>query len=528
MRRCSVSAGSVTRAAYRPTLGRSKDVGAPEVDALGASLRLAEREAARGFQQLIGEGGDFSTRLAVVQRTAALVEGHVGHASLMMMSQFDDKQRAALRPAIEAASQQILLIKRWIDGRSGNAAMKEAFRSVVFAANGVRARVGLDAVDLDEARGFPERAFEAETKERGDMQAVAGQCVAGFRRLSSEMMSGVMQWFELARREEQHQPSFLASLAIALIKTAAGDLGGLLATKLFEVAEDEEIKGAIQMLLKKGASESSKLFAQPVLDRAIAESAKEPTRPHLKALLYVQGGLTEICSRMEHEHVTKLHEQVAAGELSIPQVKGLETTALKAAKSARDIMSVRAATDWARYVAQSSLTGKREHGAAHPTGKSVSTELTALDGYFGSSFDRDGTGPAERRSREGSAGMLYVFASTFGPDTGRGRILGGPPTINQIHVNGLNREMAELILSDPSVKTLDDVKVPKEVHIKFQVHLGRATYRYPGLVLAIDETGRIRDFTTKPDEGTQPRTRGDVNLWWDMFRRLPISTSLVG
>src|SRR5262249_46035124 len=136
-------------AAFHSTLD---DDGQSEVAALEASMKLATADAENMFQLLV----DDQPREAMVTSAKALMQVHIDHINLLLPSLGDDKKQGT-QPAIEALSQKVLLIIRWINGRQGNAQITEHFSSVVAATNKMRQEIGLDAVDLHEAKDFPER-----------------------------------------------------------------------------------------------------------------------------------------------------------------------------------------------------------------------------------------------------------------------------------------------------------------------------------------------------------------------------------
>lgn len=397
--------------------------------------------------------------------------------------------------------------------------MTTAFANAVAVANGARAGVGLGAVELEAARGFPEREEKEEKGETKAMTQATGDFADAWQNLELAMQEGVDRWFALASRTDQEHPSFLSSLASALITAALGNFGGLVAKALFEVAQGDKVKAAAQELVSNVVSDSAQAILGPALNAAIAESG---SGSNLKALLYVRGGLKQICRGLKTAAVKKLNEQVAADMLSIAEVQGLEAAARRSEKTATDRLAHQSAVDWVRYVAQSSLRGSVDRGdahVAHPNGTSVSNPVTNLSGYYGrylSDYDR------RPGNREGTAGVLRVHARTHTHDISPSY----EPAIMRVEVNGMDSAMAEMLLDDPDIKTLDELKVPKEVHIEIGPHRRDAR---PRVKLAVDELGHIKDFDAPPSKYHEfaPIPGNDLNAWWNIFRRLPLSKSLI-
>jgi hypothetical protein len=184
-----------------------------------------------------------------------------------------------------------------------------------------------------------------------------------------------------------------------------------------------------------------------------------------------------------------LDEAVATmGELSIAKVNELEAAARGAEKTGNASLKFQSAVEWSKYMARS---GMRDESSE----KSGETKDGATDmgGYFGTYV------PSRPRQAAYRAN-----------------------NIDSIDVNGMNDEMTELLESDPSIKTLDDMKVPKEVWVQYKVHLWRADNAYPTLKFAVDEMGRVKDSLAVQDQDTDPP--GDVSVW-EQVRKLPIPKS---
>ena len=499
---------------HKSTVGRLKDEQKPEVEAVKASLNLAAIEAQRGYELLINHTGDFQARVEIVRNTSNLAYSHIGHATAMTSSGFDEKQKAQLVPATEAVSKPLLLMKRWMDKRQGNAKMVSSFANLLLAINGTRANLGLNALELNPASDFPEREEAEETLEKGAMDSAVGKFAEAWESLSAAMEEGVEQWYELAKKGDQKKPSFGQALLSALITAAAGNLLGVIAKGMITVADDDVIKQAIQDMASGIASDASQSIAGPAINEGIAKAGEDPS---LKALLFVRTGLKAMCRNLKSTNVSKLHDNVAKGKYSIAQVQGMEKCTRKTEGAAVEKLKVQSATDWVRYVAQSTL-GKKVEGGEN----SVSNEVTDLgDQYYGEVVDGGARiGKNRIGNKQGTAGMLRVEVRD-NKDWDFARESRGKLYIEKIDVNGLNPEMAKLILQD--AKTLDDVKVPKEVHIEHLVDISRGrsnTHVRPYVRMAINENGVIKH--THSDEHAPDNAASS----WELIRKLPINPGL--
>jgi hypothetical protein len=198
-------------------------------------------------------------------------------------------------------------------------------------------------------------------------------------------------------------------------------------------------------------------------------------------------------------------------------VQGLEKCARATASKAPQQVMAQAATDWVRYVAQSTLKGKRPTGQASTTRGHVSEDVTDLEGYYGKYYEGGRrTQPGWYGGNEGAAGLLRVDVQNH-DDGIAGEMT--PLRIVSVDINKLNAEMAELILSGDHIRTLDDVKVPKEVNVKFKIPHGRGKPLKPILKMAIDERGHVGAQRNVDDEGVSPPSGIEI---WDQIRRLPI------
>ena len=494
----------------KPTVGRGLDARAPEVAALKASLSLAMAESDHHLQALIGAPRDSSKRDELVAAAVEAIRPHTGHASMMMLRDFDQGQRTELTPIIEAVSAKVILLKRWIDGRTGNAQMRSRFYGVVATMNGLRDRVGLGA--LDRLTALLPEGEEAEERDEGTAMVAAKDNFAdAWNSLYHAMDEGVEHWFELAKKQKEHSPSFLEGLATALITAALGNVGGLLVKSMFSVAESQVVKAAIQELSAGVMTDASQAIINPSVSEAMSKSGSDPD---LKALLFVRGGLKQLCRELKSANITTLNNQVAAGTQSIADVQGLEKSTRAATKDATEKLKVQSAVDWARYVAQSTLGS-----ASQPVSGGVSADVTNMKNYF-SDDSRDHARHAGRASKRygdytKTAGVLNVTIYDF-DERINGRI--GVPHIEDIGINDMNAEMLELITS--KAKTLGDVKVPIELTVRFKVYTGtRSHYRHPELYMAIDERGEIRDYKIKIDEGARPPK--DTRIWAELRTLAP-------
>ena len=506
MRRYGIPAS----AAARPTIGRGKDGGAPEVAAIEASLHLAEVHAKQGFDQLAAQSGDVKARDAIVKATAAQITGHLSHANLMS-ALLDPKQKEAIKPAVEAVSTNVLLMKRWMDGRTGNKAMINTFASVLASLNGARANVGLDAVDQEQATGFPEREEAEEVVEKGNMTAAVNDCTKAWGSLSGAMQGGVDDWYELAKVAKENKPGLVDALLDGLIDGVAGLVGGGIAKRLFEVAAEEVREQLTEMsaeVMKAGLKDITKT----ALEAGKAEGGKEKD---LKALMAVRGSMKAVCRGFEGKHVEQLNAQVAAGELSIAQVNDLTAAAKAAEGKANADLRFRSATEWSKYMAQA---GVRDEATGNTgVAKDGATDMRGYYGTYHPAEPREA--PYRANNHEGAAGVLRVKVLNYEPGiNGNDDVL----SIDSLDVNGMNDEMKELLLSDESIKTLGDVKVPMEVSVKYKVPLHRATVAHPTLKFAVDEKGHVKDSMTVQDHDTDPP--GDISVW-DKIRKLPVSKS---
>jgi len=517
--------GIPAKPTFDATLGKGKDADAPEIDAIKASLQLADVQTKQGFDQLSSHAGDATGRDAIVRAVAGQIYGHISHASLMSGT-LDLNQKAAIKPNIEAVSANVLLIKRWMDGRQGNKAMIDAFSNVLLALNSARANVGLNAVDLAEAKGFPEREVAEEVVEKGKMDAAVGKFAEAWQSLESAMEEGVEQWFELAKKSENNKPSFAENLLSALITSAVGNLGGAVMKAMFQVAKDDAVMVALQDIAKGVTTDAGKTIFGPAIKEAISNSGEGVP---LRSLLFVRSGLKQICRSMKSAHVTELHDKVARGELSIAQVQGLEVAARGAEAQAQEKLKFQSATEWVRYVAQAGMRGQSQaHENGYNEGKTADG-ATDLGGFFGTAHEGGRSYPAGRtgdHENEEMAGVLRIEVRAYEQGiTGR---TSGVLDITKLDVTGLNKEMAVLILSDPSIKTLDDVKVPKMVVVEFAVPLRRASVAHPKLMFVVDERGRIRDSKTVRDERHKDVDAPENSSIWQDIRTLPVSGSASG
>lgn len=502
--------GIPAKAAADPTIGKGKDGGAPEVTAIEASLHLAEVHAKEGFDQLANQTGDVKQRDAIVKATAAKIYGHLNHA-MVMGALLDPKQKEAIKPAIEAVSTNVLLMKRWMDNRTGNKGMITAFAGVLATLNGVRADVGLDAVDQEAVKGFPEHEEAEETLEKGAMTAAVNKCTAAWTALEGAMQTGIDDWFDLAQVAKEKKPSFVATLLEGLVDGVAGLIGGELSKRLLEVAAEEVREQLIEI-----STEVMKAKLKEIATAGLEAGKKEGgAEKDLKALHAVRGSMRSLCSGFHTEHVKKLNDQVAAGELSIAQVGDLEAAANAAKEQATADLKFRSATEWAKYMARA---GVRDDA----TGNSGVTKDGATDmgGYYGTYHPAEPREPAYRaNNHEGTAGVLGVQVKNYEPGlTGQSDVL----TNLSLDLNGMNDELRDLLFSDESVKTLGDVKVPMEVSVEYKVALQRGTVAHPKLRFAVDEKGRVRDRMTVKDHDEEPP--GDISIW-DKIRQLPVPKS---
>lgn len=524
-RRVAVLRGNydVTESGHHSTLRGSAHGDTPEIDAIRASLHLAEMVASRGFQRLLGTGGDFSHRLDSVQRTATTLVGHLGHAARILAGPLDNRARAALRPAVQAASAKVLLIDLWIATREGNARMRAAYAGVVSATNRARKGVGMGELGREAAEGYPADAVKSGKAEDQQMRSALSKYYGAWDSLEEVMCSGVREWYELAKLEDQQQPSFVLSLATALLTAALGNISGLVAKGLIRAAANDRVKQAAQEVWSNTYSDTYQSILGGALNEAIEKSG---SATNLKALLYVRYGLEQICRGLRQQHCNKLSDQVAAGQHSVPDVEGLAAAVQKLEASKKAQMKFQSATEWVRYVAQSKLGGQEADGTrSEPTPDRITSPVSDLDGYFGSqSKDGEGGTPTSApRDRTGTSGMFRVYATTYGDNPAY-------PTgmaIKKLNVSGLNREMANLLVDGPEVRCLDDLKVPKEVVLEFYfATIGGPSH--PRLLLAIDEAGKVRDSkvvagvaSMVPDRNIAP------DVWWNLLRRIPISRALV-
>ncbi len=403
-------------------------------------------------------------------------------------------------------------MKRWLDGRQGNSAALKELYPILAPMNGVRERLGLGEVDLAEAKGFPEREEAEEVVEKGQMDQAARDYGEAWETLYEAMDEGVEQLYELAKKGEQNKPSFGQALLSALLTAAAGNVLGVIAKGLFAVAADDAVKAAIAELVNAVVSDTSQAVIAPAIGEVIAGAGDDVD---LKALLFVRGGLKEICRRTKSQHVKALNGKIATGKMSVAQVRGAESAVRKSEKAAMTRLKSASATDWVRYVAQSSVGGDQSKGV----GGSVSGNVTNLDNYYGESVPSGPRQAAYRRgTHEGAAGMLRVEVMTYEHS------ISGPASglvdIREINANKLNKEMAELLLAGENVKTLNDLKVPKEVHVKYKVFKGRNTYDYPTLKMVVDEDGGVQE--SLPEEGAPT----DTSVWQDI-RKAPINPSMI-
>lgn len=505
MRRFGIPAA----AAPVPTIGRGKDGGAPEVAALEASLRLAEIHAKEGFKQL-ADSKDVKQRDSIVKGTTNEIYGHLNHAFLMT-ALLDPQQKEAIKPALEAVSANVLLMKRWMDGREGNKQMIDTFARVLGSLNGARGNVGLDAVEKAEVKGFPEGEEAEEANERHDMEAAVNKCTDAWNTLSRTMETGVDDWFDLASKAKEHKPGFVDKLLEGLVDGVVGVIGGGIAKRMFEFAA-EEVKEQLTEITTEVAKAGLKEIAAPALEAGKQEGGKEPD---LKALHAVRGSMKAVCRGMQTEHVSALNKQVAAGELSIAKVNELEAATRGAEKSANADLKFRSATEWSKYMAQAGVrdtatgnTGVTPDGA---------TDMSKYYGTYHPAEPREA--PYRANNHERTAGVLRVKVLNYEPGiTGHSDVL----SIDSIDVNGMNDDMKDLLLSDESIKTLGDVKVPKEISVVYKVPLQRMTVAHPTLKFAVDEKGRVRDSMTVQDHDTDPP--GDTSIW-EKVRNLPISKS---
>jgi hypothetical protein len=488
------------------TLGKGKDAGAPEVDAIEASLHLAEVHAKQGFDQLVAQGGTVTQRDSIVKAATLQIYAHVSHATTMSNA-LDPEHRAALKPSIDAVSTNLLLMKRWMDGREGNKVMIDTFAPVLIQLNGVRNTVGLDAVDLEAAKGFPEREEAKEVNEHRDMDGAVNTYGQAWESLSRAMETGVDDWFDLAQKAKENKPSFVEKLLEGLVDGVFGIIGGKISEALFEAAAKEVKEHLIEISTEviKGGGQGILMLA---LEAGKKEGAKETD---LKALHSVRGSMKAICRGLEAQHVIALNKQRSSGELSISNVNELEAAARGAEKTANASLKFQSAVEWSKYMARAGMggeSGETKDGA------------TDMGGYYGTYVP---SGPRQAAYRannhEGTAGVLRVKVKDYEPGiAGHSGVL----SIDSIDVNGMNDEMTELLKSDPSIKTLDDMKVPKEISVEYKVHLQRATVAHPTLKFAVDEMGRVKDSLAVQDDDTDPP--GDTSVW-DQVRKLPIPKS---
>lgn len=491
------------------TVGKGKDASKPEVAAIQASLLLAQRGAEQGFDQLVSHTGDPASRVSIIKSLAKLVQVHIHHAALMLTA-FDDGQHKLLTPQVEATSSALLRVKRWMDGRQGNAAMVAAFAGVVTAINETRVSVGLGMIDREAVTEYPESEEAEEFTELGTMASAIAKYELAWHSIAKAMDEGVDQWFELAKVNDQ-RPSFGEDLLSALITAAVGNVAGFILGRLIISTGKHHVKQVLQELGAGVMSDASQAILGPALSAGLADAGSEPD---LKALLFVRSGLKELVRKLESGHITKLQSMRADGQVSVADVEELDQCARAAQATAEQDMKIRAATDWARYVAQTSLRQKMIG-----TPDTVANERTDLTDYYKErSIAHEGR--VITVNGADTAGMLQVTIWNY-EESVAGQI--GLPEFRDINLVDLNKDMTVLVVNNAA--TLDEVKVPKEVLIRYKISQGRTSYAHPWIKLAIDEAGRIVDSTIVLDDGVAPPDEGAQK--WQEIRKLAIDKSKI-
>jgi hypothetical protein len=411
----------------------------PQPHLVAAMLEVIANDAARAYSEL----DDDKDRHSVIARVSATTRRNVAFVYTELGRASDPKQYASV---IEAASTQLLKLRRWVVGRPAHAALINRLQTAMNELDRVRELAGLGVMMAMDAPPISERAVEQEQAEQHKIETALSRFDTATHTTLEVYKLGVQRFeaFAALKRPAPKGDAFeafllkaLVTLGLNIVTPGIGTFVGRFVALglLSETSADVLSKTSAKMLTGQVEGAVKTIVATKPEKPDSNESVRE-RRYFVETL--IQSQLITI-----GVFRTRVHEMVEKQQISATEIAGMTATL--------DTTSAELGDKAYREAAHSFATLQAEKGFSYADERDGRKSPDPMAGYL----DKDLRG-APRKEGTFGVGRVGLQINQVGEDL--------KVTFKTFEIHGMNDDVALAILQRGQYR-LGQIQLPLEIEM---------------------------------------------------------------